>query len=183
MDWATEFLLGESSDSLLPQARFNIVEFVDAVEKSLKGVTRRVMLSPILALLPKDHAWHAAFTKVNRFFEHHIDLALANHKAALANSEKPTSDASQSGKTFVLLKELVKVSDDRIWLRDQLTSILLPAFQALPFGLADVLFQVARTPRVWTKLRWEALQIGDIKLTFEILKSMQYLQCVIKEST
>ena len=140
------------------------------------------MLSPVLSLLPKDQAWHAAFTKVNQLFEYHIDLALADGKIDSNNSQKSSSDGPRSDKPFVLLQELVKESQDREFLRDQLVSIFLPTFQALPIGLIDIFFQVARAPRVWKKLRAEALELGDIQLTFEVPKSMRYLQCVLKES-
>lgn len=160
----------------------NVAQFSEAVEKSLKGVTRRVMLGPVLSLLPKDQAWHAAFTEVNQLFERHIDLALAEGKIHSDSSQRPSSDGPTSDKPFVLLQELVKESQDREFLRDQLVSIFLPTFQALPIGLADVFFQVARVPRVWKKLRAEALELGDTQLTFEVLKSMRYLQCVLKES-
>ncbi|KAL9633074.1 MAG: hypothetical protein Q9164_004916 [Protoblastenia rupestris] len=181
LDWATEFLFGESAESLLPQARINVAQFSAAVERSLKGVTRRVMLSPVLSLLPKDQVWHGAFTKVNQLFEHYVDLALANREIHSVDSQESSSDRPKS-EPFVLLQELVKESQDREYLCDQLVSIFLPAFQAFPIGLADVLFQVARVPRVWAKLRAEALDLGDIQLTFEVLKSIPYLQCVIKES-
>ena len=35
---------------------------------------------------------------------------------------------------------------------------------------------------MFAKLRAEVLEMGDVALTFEVLKSMKYLQCVIKES-
>ena len=140
------------------------------------------MLSPILPFLPKDQAWHDAFAEVNELFDNHIDLALANHKIYLIDPQDSSSDRPNPEKPFVMLRELVKNSQDRDFLRDQLVSIFLPAFQAFPIGLADIIFQVARAPRVWLKLRAEALELGDIQLTFEVLRSMGYLQCVIKES-
>lgn len=179
LDWVTEFLLGASFESLPCNSRINTADFTKAVEQALKGITRRVMLSPVLSLLPKDQAWHNAFNKVNELFEYHIDLAIANYHD---KSPKFSFNESNPEKAFVMLRELVKESQDRDYLRDQLVSMFLPAFQAFPMGLADVLFQVARAPHVWTKLRAETMVLGDVQLTFEVLKSMQYLQCVIKES-
>jgi len=140
------------------------------------------MLSPVLPFLPKDQAWHDAFAEVNELFEKHIDMALANHKIYSKDPRSPSLDRPNTEKPFVMLRELVKKSQDRDFLRDQLVSIFLPAFQAFPIGLADIVFQIARAPRVWLKLRTEALELGDIQLTFEVLRSMEYLQCVIKES-
>lgn len=50
-------------------------------------------------------------------------------------------------KPFVMLRELVKKSQNRVFLRVQLVSIFLPAFQAFPIGLANIVFQIARAPR------------------------------------
>ena len=175
-------MFGGSSEFLFSQAQTDITQFSAAVERSLKGVTRRVMLSPVLQFLRKDQTWHDAFTEVNQLFEYHIDMALKNYKNYSGISQHPLPDRPVINKHFVMLQELVQVSQDREFLRDQLVSIFLPAFQALPIGLADVLFLVARSPRVWAKLRAEALSLGDIQLTFEVLKSMRYLQCTIKES-
>lgn len=106
------------------------------------------MLSPILPLLPEDQAWHDAFAKVNELFEYHIDLALANHNVYSDDLQDSSSDRPRSEKPFVMLRELVKKLQDRDLLRDQLVSIFLPAFQAFSIGLADIVFQVARAPRV-----------------------------------
>jgi len=160
----------------------NVAQFSAAVEKSLKGVTRRVMLSPILPLLLKDQAWHDAFATLNELFGYHTDLALGNHNIYSNDPQNDFLDKPQSEKPFVMLRELVEKSQDRNFLRDLLVSIFLPAFQAFPIGLADVVFQVARAPRVWLKIRAEALELGDIQLTFEVLRSMEYLQYVIEES-
>ena len=181
MDWASDFLFGESSESLLPQALIDSKAFSVAVEKSLKGVTRRVMLSPILKFLPKDQRWHAAFTEVNEYFDHHIKKALEGYYEKSSLSRPVSPDQLDTDDHFVLLHELVKESQDHEFLRDQLVSIFMPAYQALPIGLAGIFFQIARAPHVWVKLRAEALALGEVPLTFEVLKSMQYLQCVIKE--
>ena len=182
MDIATEFLFGQSLESLSPNPRLDVARFSAAVEKSLKGVQRRVMLNPVLRFLPEDKGWHSAFGEVNQLFDHYIDLALADQKAYPKPSEEAAAELSEVEPPFVMLRELVKETQDRQFIRHQLLSCFLPMYQAAPIGLSDLFFQVARVSGVWTKLRAEALELGETPLTFEVLKSQKYLQCVIKES-
>lgn len=181
MDLAFEYLFGQSPGALLSQPRIDIARFSEAVERSLKGVERRALLSPVLRLLPKDHAWHRAYSEVNDLFDHYIDLAIENQKH-LSKSKEALSDTSATEQPFVMLAELVKETQDRHFLRNQLMSVFLPIYQAAPFGLGDIFFQLARAPASWAKLRADALGMGNTQLTFDALKSMTYLQCVIKES-
>ena len=118
MDWATEYLFGQSPEPFLAHSHLSVAQFAAAVEKSLKGVTRRVMLSPILAVLPKDQAWYNAFTKVNHVFDHHIEIALANFENLTEARLEASAQGSESQKSFVLLRELVQISQDRDFLLD-----------------------------------------------------------------
>lgn len=181
MDLASEYLFGQSFESLLSKPRIDVARFSAAVEKSLKGVQRRVVLSSLLRLLPKDHIWHRAYSEVNELFDRYIDLAIEEQKSPPKTGE-PLPDASATDRPFIMLRELLKETQNRHFLRNQLTTVFLPMYQAAPFGLGDIFFQLARAPGTWAKLRAEALEMGDTQLTFEVLKSMTYLQCVIKES-
>ncbi len=178
---ATEYLFGESSESLLPQPRINTARFSAAVEKSLQGIQRRVVFRPVLGFLPKDQAWHHASSEVDELFNHYIDIALADQKNPRGPKDA-SSNSSRAEQSFVMLRELVKETQDRHFLRNQLLTVFLPMYQAAPFGLSNIIFQVARAPESWAKLRAEALGLGNTPLTFEVLNSMKYLQCVIKES-
>lgn len=80
-----------------------------------------------------------------------------------------------------MLHELVKDTQDRRFLRDQLLNVFLPARDSSAIGLSDLFFNLARHPEVWRKLRSEVLKINQ-PLTFDLLKSMKHLQCVLKES-
>ena len=181
MDIATEYLFGESSESLLPRPRIDITRFSAAVEKALKGVQRRVVLRPLLPFLPENREWRHAYSEVDELFDQYIDRALADRKAPISATET-FQDQPRTEPSFTMLRELVKESQDRHFLRNQLLTVFLPMYQAAPFGLSDIFFQLARSPNTWLKLRAEVLELGDTPLTFESLSSMTYLQCVIKES-
>lgn len=143
------------------------------MERALQGVQRRVALGPILPIVSKDHEWEKACNEINAFFDHYIDNALSKCHEPL----QPTAVDRQS-----VLSELTYQSKDRLYIRDQLLSVFLPLHNSGPIVISGLFFQVARAPGVFAKVRAEVLEMGDVTLTFEVLKSMKYLQCVIKES-
>ncbi|KAL2042251.1 hypothetical protein N7G274_004739 [Stereocaulon virgatum] len=179
-DAATELIVGESADSLLPDSRMDVPGFLSLMERALEGVQRRVTLAPILSFVPRDNAWTEACDKIHSFFDRYIDRALAEQKKSSQCREHATSQ--RNSRSTSILHELVEVSQDRRFIRDQLLSLFLPFHNASPIGIADLFFQVARAPGVWTRMREEVQSVGDVPLTFELLKSMRYIQSVIKES-
>lgn len=48
--------------------------------------------------------------------------------------------------------------------------------------MANVLFHLARNPEVWSQLRAESLALGDVPITFEVLKSLKIFKWVINET-
>ena len=146
-------------------------------------MTKRTASGRALALFNSDTEWQRAYTKVHTVIDGYIKSALEQHLAD--NAKTPSSSRSTttvSGqRSFSMLHELVKVTQDRRFLRDQLLNVFLPARDSSAIGLSDLFFNLARHPDVWRKLRSEVLEI-DQPLTFDLLKSMEYLQCVLKES-
>jgi hypothetical protein len=151
------------------------------MERALDGVQRRVTLAPILSFVPRDNAWTEACDKIHSFFDRYIDRALAEQKKSSQRREHATSQ--KNSRSTSILHELVEGSQDRHFIRDQLISLFLPFHNASPIGIADLLFQVARAPGAWTRMREEVQSVGDVPLTFELLKSMIYIQSVSKENT
>jgi cytochrome P450 len=82
----------------------------------------------------------------------------------------------------VLLRELVKQTDDKEYIRSELANIFFPARDTAAMLTTNVIFMVARRPEVWDKLRAEVLAIGDAELTFELLKTLKYTHAVMNES-
>ena len=153
-----------------------------AMERALKGVQRRVLLAPVISFIPRDKEWEEACGEVHAFLDGFIDRALARkHERCL--SRCASSKAEEKGTIYEsVLEAFVEVSDDGQFIRDQLLSLFIPFHNAGPIGISDLFFQLARSPAEWTKLRQEVIAAGDVTLTFELLKSMRYLQCVVRES-
>ena len=92
------------------------------------------------------------------------------------------SDNQPIRKRYVLLDELAKQIRDPIALRYQILGVLLPARDTTSRAVGNTLFQLARHPHIWQKLRQASLTIDNESLTFEKLKSLVDFRYVVQES-
>ena len=182
LDIATEFLLGESADSQVSNPRIDVSGFFASMASVFKGLQRRVALSPFLSILPRDHQWERACNEVSSVFDKYIGPAIAERRAgpALLNYVLQREEEAPM-KRLSVLHELVALSEDPLYIRDQLISLFLPFHDGTPIAISYLFSQISMAPTVYAKLRAEVLELGDVPLTFEVLKSMKYVQCVIKE--
>lgn len=199
MDFSTEFLFGESPDTLLPEsAKLDAEQFLTSFDEAMSGVDRRMALAGISFLYGRatQHAeWRQAIAQVHSFVDKYIDRALTEQAKAKATAK--TEDDEQPGKgvngsvnmkpksrPFSVVSELVRETTDRKFLRDQLISLFFPSRDATGIGLSGLFFNLARHPHVWTTVREEVMASSGLEqpLTFEKLKSMRYLQSVLSES-
>ena len=172
-------MFGESANTLLPPqaTRLGAEEFLTAFDKTLQGVDRRIFFRGALFLFGRDRKWEQAYGRVHAFVDKYIDRAVTQRNDDLEKS------LDTSSRPFSMVGELVKESQNRLFLRDHLLSIFFPARDTTSIGISDIFFHLARNPDVWKKLREEVLALDDKEtLSFEVLKSMKYLQSVINES-
>lgn len=99
------------------------------------------------------------------------------------NIRTPRKARNQRRRTHVLLNELAKVSDDRLYIRNEVPNVFFPGRDTAAVFTGNTIFLLARHPEIWKKLRTEVLALGDQKLTFELLKSMKYMQWVLSEGS
>jgi cytochrome P450 monooxygenase len=76
---------------------------------------------------------------------------------------------------------MAKQTQDKLDLRSQILTVFMPGRDSTAHALANVLHVLARKPEVYSKLREEVLQYQNEELTFEVLKSMKYMQWVLNE--
>lgn len=81
-----------------------------------------------------------------------------------------------------IVDELAKSTKDKHSLRYLILSIYTSAHDAVAVILSNTLFHLARYPECWTKLRAEVLPTASQPLTYELLKSYQYLNWILRES-
>ena len=106
---------------------------------------------------------------------------------ALNSTEKEIEEKSQGG--YVFLYELVKQTKNPKVLQDQLLNIMVAGRDTTAGLLSFAMFELARNPKVWNKLReeieanfgvGEEARVEDI--TFENLKKCEYLKAIFERN-
>lgn len=173
LDTSTEFLFGESVESLCAESSASAKRFLAAYNYGQAGIGKRMQL-PKWNFLTRDKKFWASCRIAQDFVDNYVAKAVAQ--------TAPTLD-EKAGR-YILAHELARETSDRTDIRNQLLNIFLPAHEALAVALTNLFFNLARHPRVWTKLRDEAFTLAPAseELSFERLKSLRYLQQVLSEN-
>jgi cytochrome P450 monooxygenase len=144
----------------------------------MAGLRVRLQLSSFL-FLHHDPEWLAACKRIHAFLDKHIEKAykqledekhgkLAAYKNGLARDD--------------FLWTIARQVSDKLELRTQLNGVWIPSNETTSILMSNTLFALARHPNVVQKLRKEVLDYGDKPLTFEGLRSLNYLRWTINES-
>ena len=163
-------------DSLLPNQRQDCMDFIKAFDYCLYGIGARVRLGP-LRFLHRDKKWLDSIQVVHKQVEQYIDKALQSVQNAKADSDELDTMADR----YVLLNEMAKQTQDKLDLRSQILTVFMAGRDSTAHALSNVFHVLARRPDVYKKLREEVLEHSDTELTFEVLKSLKYLQWVLNE--
>ncbi|KAH2277015.1 hypothetical protein KXW02_007889 [Aspergillus fumigatus] len=172
MDIATDFLLGQSVDSLSnPTHRFSAA-FAD-VQRIQSSIT---MAGPLQVFLPKAKYYEGLKT-INSFVDPFITRTLALGRRSFEEME-----GSEEENNF--LEGLATFTQDPKVIRDQLIFVLLAARDTTAATLARTLYELSGHPEVVQRLREEILaQVGTASApTYADLKNMRYLQAILKET-
>jgi len=115
---------------------------------------------------------------VHTYVEKQIDKALEREKQRkiLGQAE------DESRERYILLQEMVKQTQDKLDLRSQIISVFMPSRDTTAFLVSNAFHALARNRNIWEKLRKEVIAVGNQPLTFELLKSIKYLQWIINET-
>ena len=187
VDSATEFLFGESVESLQDESIGMAKDAVDFDGKAGFAEafnTAQVYLS-IRSLAQKAYflvnnkEFRSSNEKVHKFADYYV-------QKALNSSPEELEKHSQDG--YIFLYELVKQTRDPHVLRDQLLNILLAGRDTTAGLLSFTFYELARNPQVWLKLKeeiYEKFGKGDDArledITFESLKKCEYLKALLNE--
>lgn len=188
LDTATEFLFGESTNSLLnyskhkPGMNQNMVtplEFANAFSECLKYLTLRTQVSDLYWLVD-SWKFRRAIKTVHKFVEYFVEQSLSKDSIK-DNSETATEKGNIK---YVFIEELVKETRELVVIRDQSLNVLLAGRDTTASLLSFTIFELGMNKRVWYKLRnivLEEFGTTTQALTFESLKRCQYLSFVIQE--
>lgn len=179
LDSSTEFIFGKSTNSLSSDDRDTVAQrLTDRFDDAQRILFKRFILGRLKFLASSENTWLESCEKVHDIIDSFIDEEVELQKST-PEGLKPDTDTSYS---YILLRELVKETDDKIFIRNQLMNVFFPARDSVGILAGNIIFMLARRPKIWNKVREETMAVGDQKLTFELLKSLKYTHAVINES-
>lgn len=172
MDSATEFLFGESTNCLAPgTSTESSSRFAVAFNRSQERVGRATRGPWGTLLLGSE--FRADVKYVHEFVDRYVQRGLEYRRNL--DLEK------NEGERYVFLHELAKRTDDPVRIRSELLNVLLAGRDTTASLLSNAWFMLAKTPRVWAKLRVEVDSLNGERPTYEQIKDMKYLRAVLNE--
>ncbi|MCJ1388059.1 hypothetical protein MMC18_000903 [Xylographa bjoerkii] len=173
LDFTTEFIFGESVESLTPSPDTSAMEFLEAFHYGQSSIGKKTQL-PMLTVFTPDKKLQQSSKIVRQFVDRYIDRALVR-----CSSSPPLSKARK----YVLAEELVQQTKDRADVRSQLLNVFLAAHDTTAVLLTNVFFNLARHPTVYRKLRQELQHVDLDPTDFDALRNLPYLCNVITETS
>ena len=167
-------------DSLLPETQNESGLFMRSFDYAVASLGSRVRLGR-LKFLYWDKKWHEAIYVVHNRIDSFIDKAYARiHQVKESDGSGAEHDLVDSDR-YVLLDEMAKHTHDGNDLRSQIIAVFMPARESTGLALSNIFHLLARHPKVYERLREEVLPTWNDPITFEMLKSMRYVQWIINE--
>ena len=174
-DVTTEFMFGQSIESLLQQDSFQ-ADLMQAFKDAQLGAELRFRLGRFAKFVPLPK-FHKAVKKVHAYMDTHVERAIEQWNL----HQQSLDDQVSKEERYIFLDELGKVTHDRKVLRDELLAIFYAGRDTTSALLSNLFFILARDPRVWGQLRAEIDHLKGEKPTLEQLKAMKYLGFCINE--
>lgn len=191
LDTATEFLFGESVNSLAnstrevqgPQMKVTAVQFADAFNYGQHVLADRAQAGKMYWLYG-DKAFKHATKVCHNFVDYFVLKAIAEEEARKASGEAEKEQSESSEISYIFIKELAKHTSDVKVIRDQALNILLAGRDTTASFLSFFTYFMARDRRVWNKLREIVLAdfgYDQSSISFESLKRCTYMNHVVNE--
>ncbi|ROW15266.1 hypothetical protein VPNG_03080 [Cytospora leucostoma] len=184
LDSATEFLLGQSSDSQLQHIpgysqelnsakELHHIDFATSFDRAQQGLSTRARLGPLCRTY-KPRWFRDAVKQCYTFMDYYV-------KRALDKDLREKEIEKRTAPKYVFLEALAEQTQDPIELRSQLLHILLAGRDTTASALGWLFFCLARDPGRYKKLREIVIEeFGTYhrpkEITFSKLKSCKYLQ-------
>ncbi|KAF8816540.1 cytochrome P450 [Phlegmacium glaucopus] len=197
LDSATEFLFGHdvgslSADIFYPKsaAHLNKPSFYNHpstifVKAFSEGQERTAARSPLGGEWPLVEFWSdqvAPLRKIiNSFIEPLMDDALAKRNLELANEGADVKDGNESGNN--LLRHLVKHTQDKNILKDELVNLLVAGRDTTMCLLTYSFYMLAEHPDIEKRLRQEIFdKVGPTgSPTYDQMREMKYMRAFLNE--
>lgn len=178
MDSATEFLFGESTDSLSSDSEGG---FSGAFNRGQETIAMRSRFGIWVKLLPflfdlKGFERDQKF--VHDFVDYYVNKGITKRDQLRVQKQKD----EEKSERYIFIDELVSQTDDRVLIRSELLNILLAGRDTTASLLTNVFWILSKRPDIWTKLQAEVATLDGAHPTFEQLKDLKYLRALLNES-
>jgi cytochrome P450 len=184
LDSATEFLFGESTNSLSQQSEES---FGAAFDRGQINIGMRARFGPLVKLMPflfdvgsmeKDQKF------VHDFVDYYVNKGCAERDAQ--QKQHPSSDAqnkpNDNSERYIFIDALVRQTPDRTRIRSELLNILLAGRDTTASLLTNVWWLLSKHPAAWSALQTEIATLDNAHPTFEQLKDLKYLRALLNET-
>lgn len=174
MDSATEFLFGESTESLTKKASEGFAESFNRGQDYIANLSRWGKLA---WFFPANKQFNHDQKFVHDFVDYYVGKGLAKRSQLLSDksvAEKPDR--------YVFIDELVRQTNDPIQIRSELLNILLAGRDTTASLLTNVWFILSKRPDIWQRLQDDVATLDGELPNFEQLKDLKYLRALLNES-
>lgn len=129
----------------------------------------------VMNLFIPNAKFNAACKVVHAWADRYVEQWLRDR--GCQKSQKPLGGNSK----YVCLEQIADQVRDPRRLRDEMLNVLLAGRDTTAGLLSNAFHVLSRHPDVWKKLRAEIDTLGGRLPTYEDLKSLKYLKCVLNE--
>ena len=173
LDSASEFLFGESTNLLAPEAASEMgADFAKVYNRALEGLMKQFAIWKQFSLF-RDRQYEKDVKALHDFVEVFVEKAFQQAK---------TPEAEEKGsERYIFLHELVKETQDKVRIRSELLNILLAGRDTTASLLTTLFFDLSTRPEIWAKLQAEVDQLNGAAPTYRDIKDMKYLRYVMNE--
>ena len=175
MDSSTEFLFGESTNTLTAGDH----AFSNAFTYSLRDISLSLRMGPWAKFRRTDPKAAESHRICREYVDRYADQALRYRRKIDSGDSK-----QDDNETSILIKELANSTGDRERIRDELLGLLLAGRDTTASLLSSLFSCLAKRPDIWDKVREEVaneLPNGSLP-TYDQLKSIKYARYCINES-
>ena len=173
MDSSTDFLLGYSTNMLTDHPTPGADGFIEAFNLSAEKCGGMARINPILFRLP-HRALDAHIKTVRDFIRSYLRRAVADREARVARGEPKK-------RSYIFLYELLDQGATEDYIMDQLLSVMVAGRDTTSMAITTCFWYLAHLPDAVKKLRNAILSLDAQDPTWEQLKSMNYLNNVVRE--
>ena len=177
IDTATEFLFGESCNSLhVGTTGTSNVGFAKAFNDAQDCIAMRSNQGFFAKFNPELKKMDESVRIVHEFVDKYVQSAL-DYRRKRDLEKAPDSNDER----YVFLQELARRLDDPKRLRSELLAVLLAGRDTTASLLGNVFYIIARRPDVWAKLQEDIAQLDGEAPDFEQLRNCKYVRYCLNE--